>query len=217
MPEKNTAMFPVSGLLLGLLISLFISGSNQIYAKQKQEPKPYKLTPTNIDYCKTNKDEVQIRIKLKLLVNNPFQDRMLIHPLGTKYLTLIRIYKNAEGLSANKPESGVHIGRYAGFLLKKSVEKMEASDLFSFFTILGPSSSYEETIDYLDILSRQEYSSFGDKNYYLKVFFEAYLPDEIEGLIKERMKPFNPIILGGFSSEPILVEIKDFNSLFRCE
>ncbi len=217
MPEKNTAMFTVSGLWLGLLISLSISGSNRIYAKQKQEPKAYKLTPTNIDYCKTNKDEVQIRIKLKLLVSNPFQDRTLIHPIGKKHPTLIRIYTNADNLSANKPVSGEHIFRVASFRLNKPVEKMEASDLFSFFTILGSLSSYEEIFDYSEIISRQKYTSFGEKSFFLKLFFEAYLPEEIEDLIKERMKPFNPIILGGFSSEPILVEIKDFNSLSRCE
>ena len=94
---------------------------------------------------------------------------------------------------------------------------MESRDLFSFFTILGPSSSYEETIDYLDIISRPQYASFGDKNYYLKVLFETYMPEEIEDLIKERMKQFNPIILGGFLSEPVLVDIKDFDSLPRCE
>lgn len=207
----------ITRVLLWLLVLFSMCFSALVSAQQKEEPKPYKLTPAGIDYCKTSKDNIQIRIKLKLQINNTFKDRILIHSLEEKYPNLTRIYKTAVDLSANRPHITQPISRFVSIHPNKSVDKMMSSDLLGFFTVLGPTSSYEEVFDYSVVVSRQEYSSFGDKNYYLKVLFESYWPDEVEDLIIERMKPFNPVFLRGFLSEPILVEIKDFNSLPRCE
>jgi hypothetical protein len=216
MLEKNDAMLMANRLLFSLLIIISAGFADEICAQQKEQPKPYQLTSANIDHCKTNKDEVQTRIKLKLVISNPFQDHTLIHSLTKKGLTSIQIYKNTDDVKAKKLLSGEHIFRVGAFQLNKPIAKMEAIDLFSFFTMLGPSGSYEEVFDYTNTVPRQEYSAFGG-SYFLKLLYEAYFPDEVEDLIEERMKPFNPVFLRGFLSEPILVEINDFNSLPRCE
>lgn len=183
---------------------------------KKAPSSQYRLEPENINYCKTNSEKIQIHVRLKLRFNNSLPDRIFIYPLTKKHVSQTLIYRNEERLRANRPDTGIHISRYPGFLLKKPVEKMEAVDLYRFFTLLGPAASFEEIIEYTEELKPQEYTLLGEKEYYLRIFFEVFIPFEIEDLIKQQMKQLNPVIVGNLVSEPILIEIKEFNKLQPC-
>lgn len=176
----------------------------------------YKSVSKVVHACKSPKNDIELSINTKIQFENQTSDKLVVYSLGKKRIPSYFAYKSLEDININKYFYDFVVSRFTFFELNKPVSEMEAKELFSEFTLLGPGGKYEDTVDYSLEIPASKIQNIAKNDFYIIVHFEALIPDEIEEMLKEKLKFLSPKIIKSITPEPILIKASDVGNLSTC-
>lgn len=176
----------------------------------------YKSESKIVKACKSPNNDLELSVNTKIQFENLTSDNLAVYSLGKKNIPSYFAYKSLEDMNLRKYFYSFALSRFTDFELNKPVSEMEAKELFSEFTLLGPGGKYEDSMDYSLKIPAAKIQEIAMSDFYVKVRFEALIPYQIEEMLKEKLKFLNPKIIKVIIPEPILIKASDVSNLPTC-